>query len=168
MYCCFFRGDIGLDVAEYTSEKLLRYQKSTPYGIFDECISASIAHIIHILKSDLLFPMFSPPYLNTTMDSESVKTSKSVWLKIDSMLRISCLQHSFLLTFYIILVIWAIVLMGKAKDMKQVMHYLWIVQTLSVETPYLFTLAHLSNIGNTRFVWPFSNLNIILLSIWVR
>ena len=63
--------------------------------------------------------------------------------------------------------IWAVVLMGKAKDMKQVMHYLWIVQTLSVETPYLFTLAELSNIGNTRFVWPFLNLNIILLAIWV-
>ena len=42
------------------------------------------------------------------------------------------------------------------------MHYLWIVQTMSIETPYLFTLAELSNIGNTRFVWPFHDLNVIL------
>ena len=42
-----------------------------------QCISASIAHIIHIFKSDLLFPISSPPHLNTTMNSESVKTSKS-------------------------------------------------------------------------------------------
>ena len=33
---------------------------------------------------------------------------------------------------------------------------------MSIETPYLFTLAELSNIGNTRFVWPFHDLNVIL------